>query len=82
MPNVGLIRLRDAETGETIMLDTASRRNRRLYEEYARATAKTREGLFRRLRLNPIRLSTGEDFVEPLKKFFRYREKRKGSRKK
>ncbi len=82
MPNVGLIRLRDAESGETVLLDTASRRNRRIYEECARAAAEQRELLFKRLRLNAIYVATGEDFVEPLKRFFRYREKMKGSRKK
>ena len=80
MPNVGLLRLRDAETGETVLLDTSSRRTRTHYEQQALARIEARDKVFQRLRLRPIHVSTGEDFVEPLQRFFRYREKQKGSR--
>jgi uncharacterized protein (DUF58 family) len=74
MPQVGLVRLRDAETGRMIVLDTFSRANRRKYEELARQHAEERDALFRNLRLDPIHIYTGEDFVEPLKRFFHRRE--------
>ncbi len=74
MPNVGLVRLRDAETGKMVVLDTFSRRNRRAYEEFARRQAAERDALFRSLQLEPIHIYTGEDFVEPLRKFFHKRE--------
>lgn len=74
MPRVGLVRLRDAESGQTILLDTFSRANRRAYEEYARRQVAERDRLFRKLRLDPIHIYTGEDFVEPLKRFFHRRE--------
>lgn len=74
MPRVGLVRLRDAESGQTILLDTFSRANRRAYEEYARKQVAERDRLFRKLRLDPIHIYTGEDFVEPLKRFFHRRE--------
>jgi uncharacterized protein (DUF58 family) len=77
MPNVGLIRLRDSETGEVVVMDTASGRHRRMYEEHAREIAQRRDRLFQKLKLETIRLSTGEDFVEPLRVFFRYRERAK-----
>ena len=74
MPKVGLVRLRDAETGKMVVLDTFSRANRRAYEEYARRQAAERDAFFRTLRLEPIHIYTGEDFVEPLRKFFHKRE--------
>jgi uncharacterized protein (DUF58 family) len=74
MPQVGLVRLRDAETGKTIVLDTFSRANRRAYEEHARRQVAKRDALFRALRLDPIHIYTGEDFVDPLKRFFHRRE--------
>jgi uncharacterized protein (DUF58 family) len=74
MPNVGLVRLRDAETGKMVVLDTFSRANRRAYEEFARRQAAERDALFRSLQLEPIHIYTGEDFVEPLRKFFHKRE--------
>jgi uncharacterized protein (DUF58 family) len=74
MPNVGLVRLRDAETGQMVTFDTFSRANRRAYEEHARRRMAERDALFRKLRLDPIHIYTGEDFVEPLKRFFHRRE--------
>jgi uncharacterized protein (DUF58 family) len=74
MPNVGLIRLRDAETGKMVVLDTFSRANRRAYENYARRQAEERDELFRSARLEPVHIFTGEDFVEPLRRFFHKRK--------
>jgi uncharacterized protein (DUF58 family) len=74
MPNVGLIRLRDAETGKMVVLDTFSRANRRAYENFARRQAEERDELFRSARLEPVHIFTGEDFVEPLRRFFHKRE--------
>ena len=74
MPKLGLVRLRDAETGKMIALDTFSKANRRAYEELRRRQAAERDELFRKLQLDPIHLYTGEDFVEPLKRFFHRRE--------
>jgi len=76
MPNVGLVRLQDQETGETVTLDTASRRNRERYAALNRQQTEARDHLFRRLRLSPIHLETGRDIVEPLHKYFHARESR------
>lgn len=78
MPNVGLIRLQDAETGEVVLLDTASKTNRAEYERQAQRRIENRAALFRRLRVSPISVSTGEDVVGPLVDFFRQREKMSG----
>jgi uncharacterized protein (DUF58 family) len=74
MPRVGLVRLRDAETGKFAVLDTFSRANRRAFEELARRQSAERDALFRALRIDPIYIYTGEDFVEPLQRFFHKRE--------
>jgi uncharacterized protein (DUF58 family) len=74
LPNVGLIRFRDAESGKQITIDTASRRHRQAYSAMMQNHAETRDQIFRRMRLQPIHLSTGEDYVEPLRRFFHRRE--------
>jgi uncharacterized protein (DUF58 family) len=74
MPNVGLVRLRDEETGECITLDTASRKNRDLYAKLFRQQSDARDQLFGRLRLTPIHLETGADITQPLIKYFHQRE--------
>lgn len=77
MPGVGLLRLRDAETGQIMLLDTASSRCRDAYHQQYQQHAEQLAGLFRRLRLDPIYLQTGRDFIDPLKQFFRRRELRR-----
>jgi len=74
IPKVGLVRLRDAESGQIITIDTSSRRHRQAYQDMMQRQSDSRDAMFRRLRLAPIRISTGEDYVEPLQRFFHQRE--------
>jgi uncharacterized protein (DUF58 family) len=74
IPNVGLLRLRDAESGKMITIDTASRRHRQAFAAMMQNNADARAAMFRRMGLQPIHLSTGEDYVEPLRRFFHRRE--------
>jgi uncharacterized protein (DUF58 family) len=77
MPNVGLVRLQDEESGEVITLDTASRKNRELFTRLHQQQVAARDNMFRRQRLEPIHLQTGRDLVEPLLRYFHKRESRK-----
>ena len=77
MPNVGLVRLQDAETGDTITLDTASQYNRKLFAKLYQLQTEARDGMFRRQRLEPLHLETGRDLVDPLRRYFHKREGRR-----
>ncbi|MFK8115069.1 MAG: DUF58 domain-containing protein [Rubripirellula sp.] len=77
LPNVGLLRVRDPESGDFVTIDTASRRHRAAYRDMALSKAEQREEMFRRLRLSPIMIRTGEDYVDPLQRFFHRREKQR-----
>ncbi len=77
IPNVGLVRLRDFESGETIVFDTSSRQNRELYSRYQRECAAERDRLFRSMRLDPIQLQTDQDIVDPLHRYFHRRERKR-----
>lgn len=74
LPNVGLLRLRDAESGKLVLIDSSSRRHRKAYESMMQAKSDLRDAMLKKLRLQPIRITTGEDYVEPLKRFFHRRE--------
>ena len=76
MPNVGLVRLQDSETGDTITLDTASLYNRKLFAQLSQLQTESRDGMFRRQRLEPLQLETGRDLVEPLRPYLHKRERR------
>jgi len=76
LPDIGLARLVDPETGATIDVDTSDRRVR---EGYAHAVGEQREGrrrLMRRLAIDEIVMRTDGNYVEPLMRFFRSRETR------
>ena len=76
LPDVGLLPLRDAESGVVRWVDTSSRNHRFLFQRSVSKRQQTRDDLFRKLGLRPIHISTGEDYVEPLQRFFRLREGR------
>ena len=76
LPDVGLITLEDAETGEQIEFNTSDARARRAY--IAAAEQRTAERLrdFRRKGIDAISLQTDQDYVPALRAFFRNRERR------
>ena len=75
--NVGLIELEDAETGETVIIDTSSSDFRRDFTTQAQAD---NLGLKRSLRLidvDFIQIITNQTYIVPLINFFKMREKRR-----
>ena len=77
MPNVGMIELQDSETGQVTQFDTASRRNRELFSQRAKSQIAEQDNLFRRLKIEPIRIMTGEDYVDPIREYFHRRGEKK-----
>lgn len=80
LPDVGTLRMEDAETGELLEVATG---NRSVREAYAKAVAERAVGLQRELRrqqVDAVTLRTDRDWVPPLQKFFKSRESRMGVR--
>jgi uncharacterized protein (DUF58 family) len=77
LPPLGLIMLQDLETGEHILVDTASASVRRDYQQRRAAAVAQRQQLFRGLGLDTIELRTDEPYIGPLMRFFRQRERRR-----
>ena len=77
VPNVGFIELEDPETGETVLVDTASRALRRRYAALTRERIETRKTLFSRMDTEVIEVDTDRPYVEPLVRFFHKRERRR-----
>ena len=76
LPNIGLVRLRDSESGAVVSVDTSSRRNREKYKEMYGQKEELRTSMFRRLQMEPIQFTTGTDIVDPLRRYFHSREQR------
>ena len=77
MPDVGLVALRDAETGATRVVDTGSRSFRETVRPVAAARAKVLERRLRSLGIDFIHVDASGDVVDPLVRFFRMRGKRR-----
>ena len=68
--------LEDAESGESILVDTGSAAVRRRYEQFGDARAKRLKELFRTNGVDQIEVATSEDYVRDLVRFFRTRERK------
>ena len=77
LPDVGLIELQDAETGECVLVDTSSARVRREYASGARGRIERRREFFRATGIDEVEVLTGQDYVRDLRNLFRQRERRK-----
>lgn len=75
LPPVGLLELEDPETGELVVFDTAGREARE-WERQARLAMEGRDALFRRLKMDPIRVRTDRPYLPALTTFFEARARR------
>jgi uncharacterized protein (DUF58 family) len=76
LPDVGLARLVDPETGELFDVDTSDAGVRAAYESAVAAERDARQHLLRRLAIDEVAVRTDGSIVEPLFRFFRARETR------
>ena len=76
LPNVGFIELRDAESGEILLLDTADSLARKEFGALNNRRMQEQSRLFRSMGVDEILINTNRHHVEPIVRFFRMREKR------
>ena len=70
LPDVGIITLEDAETGEQIEINTGDRRTRTRFSEAAQERRAEITHLLRRNNIDAISLRTGDDYLPALRAFF------------
>lgn len=75
LPAVGLLTLRDAETGRPVLVDTGSRAAREAFARQAAARQAEIEAALRRARVDTVEVRTDRDYVDPLVGFFRQRNR-------
>ena len=76
IPDVGFISLRDAETGEIVELDTSHKEVRGLFETRAADRARNLSDELKKVGVDELPISTGEDYLKSLRRFFYMRERR------
>lgn len=73
LPNVGLMRVKDAETGHEMYIDTSDKRLRRAHQMYWMNRQKTLEDIFHKSNVDNISIATDEDYVKALMQLFALR---------
>ncbi|MFC1464094.1 MAG: DUF58 domain-containing protein [Candidatus Brachytrichaceae bacterium NZ_4S206] len=77
LPDIGLVVMEDAETGEQIYVDTSDRRFRKRFEEAARQREAALSEAFKRAGVDAMSLSTEEDLVGAVMRFAMRRKRRR-----
>ncbi|MCD6179795.1 MAG: DUF58 domain-containing protein [Bacteroidales bacterium] len=76
IPNVGMVQIKDAESGEKIWVDTSSREVRDHFANNAKQFTHKVQDIVKKSGVDLAEISTGEDYVIPLMKMFKKREGR------
>lgn len=76
LPNVGLLEVMDAETGESRLIDTGNAWLRARYADAQRERREGRKQLMQRNEIDMIELETGRPYAKDLVRFFRRRARR------
>ncbi len=73
LPSIGMIKLKDAESGEYIWVDSSSRKTRQGYQKWWLDHAKKTDVMFKKCRVDYVSVNTNEDYVRSLMTLFRKR---------
>src|SRR5947209_16387087 len=76
LPNIGIITLEDAETGDQIEINTADRTTRARFSGLVDEREHELARVLRRNNIDAIALQTGKDYLPQLRSFFKQRERR------
>jgi uncharacterized protein (DUF58 family) len=76
LPEVGMIALKDPETGETALINSNSKRLRERWRAYRKEQTDYLTDLFRRAGIDHVDLATNGPVVEPLTRLFEMRRRR------
>jgi hypothetical protein len=73
LPPVGLMKVKDAETGNELWVDTSSRKVREHYAAWWAQTQQHALDAFNKSRVDAVTIATNEDFVPAMMNMFKQR---------
>jgi uncharacterized protein (DUF58 family) len=76
LPKVGLVAVRDAETGRETVVDTSDASVRTAYAKAAHERKAVRDEVFRKTKVDAMHVRTDASYVDEIHRFFRMRERR------
>jgi uncharacterized protein (DUF58 family) len=71
LPDVGLVRIRDAESGEQMWVDTSNKAVRAHYAQWGKDVLKNSTVLFNRFKVDSVSIGTHQDYVKGLISLFK-----------
>lgn len=77
LPNVGLVKMKNAETGKQMWVDTSSERIRHNYKMNGLRSEKRLSEIFLKSGVDAAKVRTDQDYVKPLINLFKKRESRR-----
>ncbi len=76
LPDIGLVRMQDAETGQLMWVDTSRKAVRNDYRNHWLMTQKETDQIFARSGVDYVKIATDQNYIQPLINLFKKREKR------
>ncbi len=73
LPDIGFIKLQDAETGKEIYVDTSKKSVRESFEKQQLEILKKTKQIFDKTGTDSVKIKTDEDYIKPLLKLFKNR---------
>jgi uncharacterized protein (DUF58 family) len=70
IPSVGLVHVKDSETGESAWVNTSSRKTRSEYAKWFGRVDENERKLFNRYQIDSVDIATNDDYVKGLMGFF------------
>ncbi len=71
IPNIGLVHVKDSETGQSAWVNTASRKTRESYSEWFATLSAAETKLFNKYKIDSVDIATSDDYVKRLMMFFK-----------
>jgi uncharacterized protein (DUF58 family) len=77
LPDLGIVAIEDAETGEMVEIDTANPEVRERFNQIAEVRNEQLQKIFNREAIDSLRLSTDRPYVADLTAFFKNRARKR-----
>lgn len=73
IPDIGLVHIKDSETGDSSWIDTSDRKMRKAYEDWFRVVSETSSRLFMKYNVDKVSIALNDDYVKGLMNLFKNR---------
>lgn len=73
LPSIGMLKVKDAETGNYVWIDSSSRRTREMYERWWINHTQNLDSLFKKCGVDYAAINTNDDYVKALMSLFKKR---------